>query len=105
LKFNGTHQLLDYAEDANILGGSVHTIQEHAKALAAASKDIGLEVNADKLRTWSYLEIRMQEISQYKRLVIAPLKGLTVQYLGTILKNQNSILEELKSIMLSGNAN
>ena len=31
LKFNGTHQLLVYANDVNILGGSVHTIHENAK--------------------------------------------------------------------------
>ena len=28
LKVNGTHQLLVYADDVNILGGSVHTIKE-----------------------------------------------------------------------------
>ena len=31
LKLNGTHQLLVYADDVNILGGSVHTIQEKQK--------------------------------------------------------------------------
>jgi retron-type reverse transcriptase len=30
---NGTHQLLAYADDVNILGGSVHTVKENAKAL------------------------------------------------------------------------
>jgi len=39
--------LLVYA-DINILGGSVHTIKENAEALIVASKEIGLEVNADK---------------------------------------------------------
>jgi hypothetical protein len=28
LKLNGTHQLLVYADDTNILGGSVRTIKE-----------------------------------------------------------------------------
>ena len=32
LKLNGTHQLLFYADDINILGGSVHTIKENAEA-------------------------------------------------------------------------
>ena len=31
LKLNGTHQLLVYAHDVNILGGSVHTVQENRK--------------------------------------------------------------------------
>jgi len=30
LKLNGTHQPLVYADDVNILGGSVHTIKECA---------------------------------------------------------------------------
>jgi hypothetical protein len=37
LKLNGTHQLLAYADYVNILGGSVHTVRENAKALAAAT--------------------------------------------------------------------
>jgi len=48
LKLNGAHQLLVYADDVNILGGSVHTVKENAGALAGASKEIGLEKNADK---------------------------------------------------------
>jgi len=31
LKLNGTHQLLVYADDVNILGGSVHTVKEMQK--------------------------------------------------------------------------
>jgi len=29
LKLNGTHQLLAYANDVNILGGSVHMVKEN----------------------------------------------------------------------------
>jgi len=50
LKLNGTNQFLVYADDVNILGGSVHTVKENAEALVVASKEIGLEVNADKTK-------------------------------------------------------
>ena len=50
MKLNGTHQLLVYADDVNILGGSVHTAKENAEAFIVASKEIGLEVNADKIK-------------------------------------------------------
>jgi hypothetical protein len=33
LKLNGTHQLLIYADDVNILGGSIHTISRNTDAL------------------------------------------------------------------------
>jgi len=48
LKLNGTHQLLAYADDVNILEGSIHILQENAEALVAATREIGLEVSADK---------------------------------------------------------
>jgi hypothetical protein len=47
LELNGTHQLLVYADDVNILGGSVHAIEKNTEALVVASKEIGLEVNAE----------------------------------------------------------
>ena len=50
LKLNGTHQLLAYADDVNILGGSIHTLKKNAEALVAATREIGLEVNADKTK-------------------------------------------------------
>ena len=50
LKLNGTHQLLVYVDDVNVLGGSTHTIKENAETLIVASKEIGLEVNADKTK-------------------------------------------------------
>jgi len=50
LKLSGTHQLLVYVEDVNILGGSVRTIKENTETLVVASKEIGVEVNADKTK-------------------------------------------------------
>ena len=50
LQLNGKHQLLVYADGVNILGGSIHTVKENAETLVVASKEIGLEVNADKIK-------------------------------------------------------
>ena len=50
LKLNGTHQLLAYANDVNILVGSIHTLKENAEALVAATRETGLEVSADKTK-------------------------------------------------------
>jgi len=49
LKLNGRHQFLVYVDAVNILGGSVHTIKK-TEFLVIASKEIGLEVNADKTK-------------------------------------------------------
>ena len=57
LKLNGTHQLLAYSDDVNILGGSAHSVKENTEALLVATKEIGLEVNADKT---TYMVIGMQ---------------------------------------------
>jgi hypothetical protein len=59
LKLNGMHQLLAYADDVNILRGSMHTVKENAEALVVATKETGLEVNADR-STWFCLGIGMQ---------------------------------------------
>jgi hypothetical protein len=39
LQLNGTHQLLVYDDDVNILGGSVHTIKKSTEALVVACQD------------------------------------------------------------------
>jgi len=61
LKLNGTHQLLVYADDVNILCGSVRALKKNTEALVVASKEIGVAVNADKTNIWSCLETRMQD--------------------------------------------
>ena len=50
LKLNGTHQLLVYVDDVNILAGSLYTTKENTDVLLVRGKEIGLEVNADKTR-------------------------------------------------------
>ena len=50
MKLNGTHQLLVCVDDFNILGGNVHTVKKNIEVLVFASKETGLEVNADKTK-------------------------------------------------------
>ena len=50
LKLNGIQQLLVYAEDVKILGGSVYTVKENAEDFVMASKETGLGVNFDKTK-------------------------------------------------------
>ena len=48
MKLNGTLEVLVYADDVIILGANVHNVKKEAATFIVASKEIGLEVNADK---------------------------------------------------------
>jgi len=105
LKLNGTHQLLAYADDVNIPGGSIHTLKENAEALVGATWEIGLEVNADKSK---YMVMsRDQNAGRIHSVRIDNSTFERVEEfknLGTILTNQNSIAEEIKTRLKLGNA-
>ena len=105
LKLNGTHQLLAYADDVNILGGSIHTLKENAECLVAATRYVGLEVSADK--TKYMVMFRDQNAGRIQNVRIDNSTFERVEefkYLGTTLTIQNSIREEIKSRLRSGNA-
>jgi hypothetical protein len=44
LKLNGTHQVLAYADDVNLLGDNIDAINKNTETLIDASKEVGLEV-------------------------------------------------------------
>jgi hypothetical protein len=50
LKLNGTHQLLAYADDVNLLGNNIDTINKNTETLIETSEDDGLEVNAERTK-------------------------------------------------------
>jgi hypothetical protein len=41
---------LVYADNVNLLGGSIHTIKKNTEALVVAGMEIGLEVSDDKTK-------------------------------------------------------
>jgi hypothetical protein len=47
-KLNGTHQLLAYADDVDLLEDNIDTINRNTETLSDASKEVGLEVNVEK---------------------------------------------------------
>jgi hypothetical protein len=59
LILNGTHQLLAYADDVNLLGDNVDTIKKNMETLIDASKEVGLERNVEELSICCYLVTRM----------------------------------------------
>jgi hypothetical protein len=50
LKLNGTHQLLAYADNVNLLGDNIDTIKKNTETLIDASKEVGLEINVEKTK-------------------------------------------------------
>jgi hypothetical protein len=101
----GTHQLLAYADDVNLLGDNIDTIKKNMDILIDASKEAGLEINVDKIKYM--LLSRHQNVGQNRDIKIAnrPFENVSqFKYLGTTVANQNLIQEEIKRRLNSGNA-
>jgi Reverse transcriptase (RNA-dependent DNA polymerase). len=49
LDMNGTHQILAYAVDVNLICDDIGTIERNAEVLLNACEDIGLAVNKGKI--------------------------------------------------------
>jgi hypothetical protein len=45
-KLNGTHQLLAYVDDVNLLGDNIVTTKKNTETLLDTCKEDGLEVNS-----------------------------------------------------------
>jgi len=83
----------------------MHTIKQNTDALVVARKETGLEVSADKAK---YVVMsRDQNTGQSHNIKTDNSLFERVEhfkYLGTTLMNQNSVQEEIKDRLKSGNA-
>ena len=52
LDINGNHQVLARADDVNLTGNDIRTIERNTDVLLYVFKDIDLAVNIGKLITW-----------------------------------------------------
>jgi len=96
---------LFYADDVNILGGSVCTIKKNTEALIVTSKENGLEVDDDvtkyKILSRGQNAVRSHNI---KSVNSSFEKVEDFIYLGTTLTNRNFLQERIKSGLKPGNA-
>jgi hypothetical protein len=105
LKLNGTHQLSAYADDMNLLGDNIDTINKNTRTLIDAIKEVGIEVNVEK--TKYMLVTQDQNAGQNREIKIRNRLFENVsqfKYLETRVTNQNLIPEEIKRRLNSGNA-
>ena len=87
------------------MGGSVHTVEENAEALVMASKETGLEVNADKIKYMVMSQDQNAGRNHNMKIDNSSFERLEgLKYLGGILTHKNSIQEEIKGRLKSGKA-
>ena len=98
------HKLYFRGTTVQLVGN--HTqVEENAEALAVATKEIGLEVNADKTKYMVMSGEQTAGLSHTMKVDDSSIERVEAfKYLGTTLTNQNCIQKEIRSRLKLGNA-
>ena len=105
LTLNGTHQLLDYADDVNILGGSILKLKEKVEILLLATSEIGLEIRVCGVRTNYMVMTRDSGRNHSVRISNSNFERVEeLKRLGNTLTHQNSIKEGIMNRLRLRNA-
>jgi hypothetical protein len=87
------------------LGDSVDTIKENSETFLEASRDIGLEINAENTKYMIMSRYQNSGRNQNVRIANESFENAAkFKYLGTKLTNQNDIHDEIKNRLNLGNA-
>ena len=102
---NGT-QVLAYADQENLIGDDIKTLERNADGLLNACKDIGLlATNTWKTRYMEVGHLRSMIANEYSIVGINSYEQVkTFTFLSSLITYQNSIHEEIKSRLKAGNS-
>jgi hypothetical protein len=103
MPLDGTHHLLAYADDVNIMKENIGSIKKNTEALLDACKEVGLAVNPEKIKY--ILMPHTQKMGQKHSKNIANRSFEDVGkfiYFRTALTDQNCMHEEIKSRLIWG---
>jgi hypothetical protein len=93
LKLNGTHQLLAYADDVNLLEDNIDTVKRNTGTLIDASEEVGLEENIEKTK---YMLVSCDQNADHNwdiKIGNRSFENVSYfKYLGMAVTNQNLIL-------------